>query len=86
MANARLVKIAQYVSLLGGGVFTGGALAMLVVELSLRRLDGPAYILVRQAEHAYLPWYIGAVLVPTYIAVVVLVVLARRAGSPALRP
>jgi uncharacterized membrane protein len=86
MTNAQLVKITRYTSLLGGGVFTGGALTTLIVELALRRLGGPGYIQVRQAEHAYFPWYIGAILVPTYIAVVMLVILARKAGSPALRP
>jgi hypothetical protein len=86
MTNAGLVKLARYVSLLGAGVATGGALAVLVLELALRRLGGPAYIQVRQAEHAYFPWYLGAILAPTFIAVAMLVIFARKAGSPALRP
>ncbi|MFF7405707.1 MULTISPECIES: anthrone oxygenase family protein [Streptomyces] len=84
--NALLVKITRYVCLLGGGVLTGGALTTFVLELALRRLGAAAYIQVRQAEHDYFPWFIGVVFVPTFIAVVVLVFLARRAGSPALRP
>lgn len=86
MSNALVVKITRYVSLLGTGLVAGGALATLVIELALRRLDGPGYVEVRQAEHAYIPWYLGVILVPTLVAVVALVILARRAGSPALRP
>jgi uncharacterized membrane protein len=86
MTNARLVNITRYASLLGGGVVTGGALAVFILELALRRLDGREYTLVRQAEHDYFPWYLGATLGPTLVAMAMLVVLARRAGSPALRP
>ncbi|MEV5985909.1 anthrone oxygenase family protein [Streptomyces sp. NPDC052051] len=86
MTNAQVVKITRYVSLLGGGVLTGGALTTFVLELALRRLGALTYIQVRQAEHDYFPWFIGAVFGPTFIAVVMLVVLARKAGSPALRP
>ncbi|QLJ00727.1 DUF1772 domain-containing protein [Streptomyces sp. NEAU-sy36] len=86
MTNDQLVKATRYVSLLGGGVLTGGALTTFVLELALRRLGAPAYIQVRQAEHAYFPWFIGVIFVPTFAAVVLLVLLARRAGSPALRP
>lgn len=86
MTNAQLVKITRYVSLLGGGMFAGGGLAVLALELALRRLDGPDYTQVRQAEHTYFPWFIGAILGPTFIAVVMLVIFARMAGSPALRP
>jgi hypothetical protein len=71
---------------LGAGLFAGGALAVLILELALRRLDGPAYVQVRQAEHDYFPWYIGVLLVPTYAATLLLVILARKAGSRALRP
>jgi uncharacterized membrane protein len=86
MTNAQLVKITRCASMLGGGLITGGALTALVLELALRRLDGPAYTQVRQAEHDYFPWFIGAIFVPTFIAVVMLVILARKADSPALRP
>jgi uncharacterized membrane protein len=86
MTNARLVTITRYASLLGAGVFAGGALTALVLELALRRLDGPAYTEVRQATHDYFPWFIGAILVPTFIGVVMLVFFARQADSPALRP
>lgn len=86
MTNALLVKITRYGSLLGGGLVTGGALATLVLELALRRLGGTSYLEVRQAEHDYFPWYIGAIFVPTFAVVVMLVILARKADSPALRP
>ncbi|GHJ37324.1 anthrone oxygenase family protein [Streptomyces sp. TS71-3] len=86
MTNALLVKITRYVSLLGSGVVAGGALATLILELALRRLSGPDYVEVRQAEHDWFPWYIGATLGPTFVAVAVLVLLAWRTGSPALRP
>ncbi|MFB4299704.1 anthrone oxygenase family protein [Actinomadura sp. NTSP31] len=59
---------------------------MLILELALRRLDGREYILVRQAEHDFFPWYLGATLASTLIAMAMLVILARKAGSPALRP
>jgi uncharacterized membrane protein len=32
------------------------------------------------------PWFHGVIFAPTFIAVVMLVILARKAGSPALRP
>lgn len=86
MTSARLAKITRYVSLLGGGVVTGGALATLVLELALRPLSASVYIQVRQVEHDWFPWYIGATLGLTIIAVVLLVVLAHWAGSPALLP
>jgi hypothetical protein len=84
--RAQRARITRYVSLLGAGLFAGGAVAVLILEMALRQLDGPAYVRVRQAEHDYFPWYIGALLVPTYAATLVLVILARKAGSPALRP
>ncbi|WP_164540717.1 anthrone oxygenase family protein [Streptomyces abyssomicinicus] len=85
-ASTRLVRTARWASLLGGGLYAGGALATLVLELAVRSLDGPAYVEFRQATHVYFPWLIGALLVPTYAAVVMLAVLAHRAGSLAFRP
>ena len=86
MTNAKLVKITRHASLLCGGVLAGVALTVLFLELALRRLDGPEYVRVRQAEFDFLTWFIGAIFVPTLIAVVMLVIHARRAHSPALRP
>lgn len=86
MTNALLIKITRHVSLLGAGLLTGGALTALVLELSLRQLDGPAYVQVRQAEHGYFPWFIGAMFGPTLIAIALLIILARKARSPILRP
>lgn len=86
MTKARLVRITRHVSLLGCGLLTGGALTALVLEVALRPLDGPAYVEVRQAEHDYFPWFIGAMFGPTLIAVLILLILAHRADSPTLRP
>jgi hypothetical protein len=42
----------------------GVALTVLVLELALRRLGGPAYIAVRHAEFDYFTPFIGAVFTP----------------------
>ncbi|MEU6495873.1 anthrone oxygenase family protein [Streptomyces sp. NPDC049097] len=86
MTNAALVKTARYASLLCCAILSGVAVTVLFLELALRQLNGPAYIRVRQAEFAFLTWYIGAVTVPALVAVVMLVLCARRAHSTALRP
>lgn len=65
------------VAKLSSAVLAGVALTVLVLELALRRLDGPDYVRVRKAEFTYFNWFIGLVLAPTLIAVVVLVVRAR---------
>jgi uncharacterized membrane protein len=84
--NPKVVKITRYASLLCCGVLAGIAVTVLVPELALRRLPGPEYVRVRQAEFGFLTWSISAVFVPTLIAVAMLVVQARKAHSPALRP
>jgi hypothetical protein len=38
------------------------------------------------ANAQHVTWFIGVIFVPTFIAVVMLVILARKAESPALRP
>jgi uncharacterized membrane protein len=67
-------------------ILVGVALTVLVLELALRRLDGPAYVTVRHAEYDYFTWFIGALFVPTMIALVMLVIVAYKARSPVLRP
>jgi hypothetical protein len=84
MMNAKPVEITAHASLLCGGVLAGGALTVLVLELALRGLDGPEYVSIRQAEFDFFTWFVGAILVSTLIAVVLLVVHARRARSPVL--
>jgi quinol-cytochrome oxidoreductase complex cytochrome b subunit len=77
--------MARYASSLGG-VLAGVALTVLVLELALRRLDGPGYVRVRQAEFLWFTWFVGAVLVLTLVAVVLLVLHARKVRSASLRP
>jgi hypothetical protein len=86
MTNATLVKITRYASLLCCGMLAGVAVTVLVLELALRRLNGPEYVRVRQAEFAFFTWFIGALFLPTLIAVAMLVLHARKAHSPTLRP
>ncbi|GAA5119277.1 DUF1772 domain-containing protein [Pseudonocardia adelaidensis] len=82
MADGRAFTITRRVSRLGGAVLAGVALTVLVLELALRRLDGPQYVAVRHAEFGWFTGFIGAVLVPTLVAVATLAVLARgRAGA-----
>jgi uncharacterized membrane protein len=86
MTNATLVKITRYVSLLGCGMLAGVAATVLVLVLALRRLNGQQYVRVRQAEFAFFTPFIGAVLLPTLVAVAMLVVQARKMHSAMLRP
>jgi hypothetical protein len=86
MRSATLVKATRYVSLLCCGMLAGVAVTVLFLELALRRLNGPAYVRVRQVEFTFFTWYIGAITVPTLVAVAILVVYARKAQSPILRP
>jgi uncharacterized membrane protein len=82
----RLVRIARTASQLCCAILVGVALTVLALELALRRLDGPAYIAVRQAEYDYFTSFIGAIFAPTLIALVTLVIVASKARSPVLRP
>jgi uncharacterized membrane protein len=86
MTSDRAFTITRTASLLGGGMLAGIALTVLVLELALRQLDGPQYVHVRQAEFGYLTWFIGAILVPTLVAVAMLVVLARKDHRRTLLP
>jgi hypothetical protein len=86
MTDAMVVRITRWASLLCGGLLAGIAVTVLIVELALRRLDGPEYVRVRQAEFDFFTWFVGTVFVTALIAVAMLVILAYRTRSPALRP
>ena len=86
MTKAAVGGIARQVSLLGCGMLAGIAVTVLLLELALRRLSGPEYVRVRQAEFTVFTWFIGAVFVPTLIAVAVLAVEERRGLRVARRP
>ncbi|MEV0204577.1 anthrone oxygenase family protein [Streptomyces sp. NPDC050788] len=77
MTNPVPVKILRYTALLGSGMLAGVALTVLFLELALRDLNGPEYVRVRQAEYAPFTWFIGVLLVPTFVAVLLLTLRAR---------
>jgi hypothetical protein len=79
------VRVARSISRLCCAVLVGIALTVLFLELALRRLDGPSYVAVRQAEFDYFTWFIAVAFIPAIVSVVVLVVVSRRAGSAAFR-
>jgi len=85
MTSPVLVRIVRYTSLLGCGMLAGVALTVLFLELALRDFTGPEYVRVRQAEYAPFTWFIGVLLVPTLVAVVILALRARAEHSPELR-
>lgn len=80
------IRIIRSASQLCCAILVGVALTVLVLELALRRLDGPAYVAVRHAEYDYFTWFIGLVFVPTIVTVIMLVVTTYRAHSPLRRP
>ena len=84
MTNPVPVRIVRYTALLGSGMLAGVALTVLFLELALRDLNGPEYVRVRQAEYAPFTWFIGVLIVPTFVAVVLLALRARRERGPEL--
>jgi uncharacterized membrane protein len=86
VTNATLVKITRYVSVLGCGMLAGIAVTVFVLELALRGLNGQEYARVRQAGFAVFTPFIGAILLPTLVAVAMLVIHARKMHNPMLRP
>ncbi|MEU4293078.1 anthrone oxygenase family protein [Kribbella sp. NPDC026596] len=86
MRSGILARIARSASQICCGILVGVALTVLVLELALRSLDGPHYVVVRQAEYEYFTWFIGAVFVATLIAVVTAVTQAYKADRSLLRP
>jgi quinol-cytochrome oxidoreductase complex cytochrome b subunit len=86
MRTGTLAKFARCASQICCGILVGVALTVLVLELALRSLDGPHYVLVRQAEYEPFTWFIGAVFAATLIAMTMAVTHACRADRPLLRP
>jgi uncharacterized membrane protein len=84
MTNPVPVRIVRYTALLGSGMLAGVALTVLFLELALRDLNGPEYVRVRQAEYAPFTWFIGVLIVSTFVAVVLLALRARRERGPEL--
>jgi undecaprenyl pyrophosphate phosphatase UppP len=84
--TGRLARIARSASQTCCGILVGVALTVLVLEFALRSLDGPQYVVVRQAEYEYFSWFIGAIFVATLIAVITAVLQAYKADRSLLRP
>jgi uncharacterized membrane protein len=84
VTTGRGFTVARLASQVGGGLIAGVACTVLVLELALRRLDGPQYVEVRQAEFDYFSWFIGGILVLTLAAVTMLAVLAGHTRSRTL--
>ena len=77
-ASARVASLAL------GGIFTGFLVTVMVLELSLRDVGASAYTQVRQVELDRLDTLATATLLPTAVAVIVLVVTGLRRGGPGL--
>lgn len=86
MKTAMFGRNVRCASQISCGILVGVALTVLALELALRSLDGPHYILVRQAEYEYFTWFIGAVFAVTLIAVVMAVIQAYNTDRSQLRP
>ena len=86
MHDEARIRTIRSASQLCCAILVGVALTVLVLELALRRLDGPAYVAARQAEYDYFTWFIGIVAVATLVTVTMLVVATYRAHSPLRRP
>lgn len=76
------MEVTRLVGLVFSGLFAGFLVAVLVLENSLRSLDGPDYTQIRQAELDSLDRLAAATLIPATIATAILVVLAFRAHAP----
>jgi uncharacterized membrane protein len=82
MTNRVIVSIVRFAGLLFGGVFAGFLLTVLVLESTLRSLDGAVYTQVRQVELVRLDDLASATLIPTLIATALLVAFAARRRGP----
>jgi uncharacterized membrane protein len=79
----RPATVLRFASLVLTGVFAGFLVGVLVLELSLRRFDGPVYAQVREVELLHLDDLAAATLLPALLATAALVALtmkARRQG------
>ncbi|UYM05792.1 anthrone oxygenase family protein [Solicola gregarius] len=79
MPNSQVARVAQRVSLVFAGLFAGFLVAVLVLELSLRDLDGQAYTEVRLAELDSLDRLATGTLLPALLATALLAVFAYKA-------
>lgn len=78
MSNRVIAATARFGSLLFGGLFAGFLVTVLVIELTLRDFGAAVYTQVRQVELVHLDDLASATLIPTLLAVVVLVVSTAR--------
>jgi ABC-type branched-subunit amino acid transport system permease subunit len=72
------VDLTRGIARLSCGLLVGVALTVLALELASRRLDGTAYVRLRQAEYVPFTVLIGAITIPTLVAVVLLAVRTRK--------
>ncbi len=84
MRNSLVEPFARVVSVVFGGIFAGFLIAVLVLELSLRKFDASVYTQVRQVELDRLDTLASVTLLPTIAATVVLVGISLRWGRPGL--
>jgi hypothetical protein len=81
MGTPRILTAAR----LSCGILVGIALTVLALELASRRLGGPEYVRLRQAEYVPFTVLIGAITIPTLVLVVLLVAKAdKQDRGPAL--
>ncbi|TQM09643.1 anthrone oxygenase family protein [Pseudonocardia kunmingensis] len=73
-------RVARFASLLFGGLFAGFLVAVLVLELPLRRFDASVYTQVRHIELIGWDVLASATLLPALVATAFLVVVERRRG------
>ena len=80
-----IAEVARAVSLFFGGLFAGFLTTVLVLELTLRSVEGQTYTLVRQVELVRLDDLATATLIPALIATALVVVLTAKVRGHALR-
>jgi uncharacterized membrane protein len=78
MTNNVVMNIVRFAGLLFGGLFAGFLVAVLVIELTLRRFDASVYTQVRHVELVRLDDLAAATLVPALVAAALLVIVAAR--------
>ena len=76
-AITQLVVLLRVVNLVFGGIYAGFLVAVLVIELTLRRFDASVYVQVQQIKHLRLNWLAIATLTPTLVSGLLLVLLPR---------
>ncbi|MET7443431.1 anthrone oxygenase family protein, partial [Streptomyces sp. NPDC005568] len=84
--HERTTRALRLASLLFSGVFAGFLVAVLVLELSLRRFDGAVYTQVRQVELVRLDDLASGTLLPALLITATLTAMALRPRGPALWP